>query len=83
MKHTNSYRKGHPNPQFFREDYLLLNGDRDFCFDDEDEGIDKEYYLNFPTDSLLINVPYPYQAKKSLLRLKCSPHCFQHVEVKN
>ena len=43
MKHTLSYRFGHPNPQFFRENYNVLNGEWDFVFDFLDEGIDKEY----------------------------------------
>ena len=67
MKHTLSYRFGHPNPQFFRENYKVLNGEWDFVFDFLDEGIDKEYNKNFPTDCLKINVPFPYQAKSSLI----------------
>ncbi len=69
MKHTLSYKKGHPNPQFFRENYIVLNGTWDFVFDFDDEGLDKQYYKSFPTDSLKINVPYPYQSKKSLIGL--------------
>lgn len=65
MKHVRSYFKGHPNPQFFRENFLSLNGEWDFCYDENDEGIDKEYFKSFPEEHLSINVPYPYQAKLS------------------
>ena len=65
MLHTKSYHKGHPNPQFYRKDFVLLDGEWDFLFDEEDQGIDKKYNESFPANSLKINVPYPYQAEKS------------------
>ena len=65
MLHTRSYHKGHPNPQKYRENYIILNGKWDFLFDEKDEGIDKEYFKEFPSKHLEINVPYPYQAKAS------------------
>ena len=48
MLHTKSYHKGHPNPQKYRENYILLNGTWDFLFDERDEGIDKQYFKEFP-----------------------------------
>lgn len=65
MLHTKSYHKGHPNPQLYRENYISLNGEWDFLFDELDEGMEKEYYKHFPKDNLKIIVPYPYQAKAS------------------
>ena len=44
MLHTKSYHKGHPNPQKYRENYLSLDGEWDFLFDENDEGMMKEYY---------------------------------------
>ena len=65
FKHTDSYHRGHPNPQCFREDYQLLNGQWKFYFDEEDVGINLKYYEKFPSDYSLINVPYAYQTKSS------------------
>ena len=65
MIHTKSYHQGHPNPQFYRKNYVLLNGDWDFIFDEKDEGIDKKYNESFPSNHLKINVPYPYQSVRS------------------
>lgn len=66
--HVKSYKKGHPNPQRYRKDFLSLNGEWDFCFDENDEGLLNHYELNFPA-SLKINVPYPYQCEKSGINL--------------
>ena len=48
MRHTKSYLKGHPNPQFTRKSFVLLDGYWDFAFDDNDEGIINKWYQNFP-----------------------------------
>jgi beta-galactosidase/beta-glucuronidase len=65
MKHTKSYHEGHPNPQGYRPDFLLLNGKWNFLFDDEDVGLSKKYYENFPKTKLIINVPYAYESPRS------------------
>lgn len=68
MNHVKSYHKGHPNPQKYRSDYTVLNGEWDFCFDENDEGLLAHYEINFPK-GLKINVPYPYQSEKSGINL--------------
>lgn len=65
MNQTLSYHKGHPNPQLFRKNYQILDGEWDFMFDEENIGIYKKWFLDFPSDCLKIIVPYPYQTKKS------------------
>ena len=65
MNHTKSYHQGHPNPQLYRQNYVLLNGEWDFVFDEEDQGITKKYNEVFPKDSRKIIVPYPYQSESS------------------
>lgn len=65
MYQTLSYQKGHPNPQFFRKDYELLDGEWEFKFDEEDVGIYKKWFLEFPEDCLKIKVPYSYHTKIS------------------
>ncbi len=69
VTHTRSYRQGHPNPQKFRESYTVLNGVWDFAFDEQNSGIKKHFEQNFPSSSLKINVPYPYQSPASGINL--------------
>ncbi len=68
-KHMLSYHVGHPNPQKFRSNYQLLNGEWAFVFDENDEGLDKNYQNSFPAEHLTIQVPYPYQAPASGINL--------------
>ena len=65
MLHTKSYHQGHPNPQRYRKDYVLLNGEWDFLFDEADIGMDQRYFEDFPRHALKINVPYAYQSESS------------------
>ena len=37
-------RNEYPRPQFRREEWLPLNGEWEFAFDDDNEGIKKGYY---------------------------------------
>ena len=43
MNQTLSYHKGHPNPQLFRKNYQILDGEWDFMFDEENIGIYKNF----------------------------------------
>lgn len=65
FKHTKSYHKNHPNPQFYRSNFLNLNGKWKFAFDEENIGILQGFYKEFPQNHLEINVPYAYQTFKS------------------
>lgn len=60
MRHTKSYIKGHPNPQFTRKDFVNLDGKWDFTFDDSNEGMKKNYINHFPA-KYKINVPVSYE----------------------
>lgn len=58
-------KAAYPRPDFIRENYINLNGSRQFAFDDDGslfkkakEGCDFTLPLN-------INVPFPYQSEKS------------------
>ncbi len=72
MRHTKSYLKGHPNPQFTRKSFVLLDGYWDFAFDDNDEGIINKWYQNFPKAHKIL-VPYAYQTIKSEINIQ-EPH---------
>ena len=57
-------RPEYPRPQFIREQWLNLNGEWSFSFDDNDKGEVEEWFKdkNFPRQ---INVPYCYQSDLS------------------
>ncbi|AXI10510.1 glycoside hydrolase family 2 [Oceanobacillus sp. 143] len=54
----------YPRPQLQREQWLNLNGEWDFAFDDEREGLTSKWYNAFPKN-MKINVPFAYQSKNS------------------
>ena len=57
-------RPEYPRPQFERDNWLNLNGDWDFSFDDSDIGLKSEWFLN-PQFNEKIIVPYAFQSKMS------------------
>jgi len=57
-------RKEYPRPDFVRKDWLNLNGEWSFEFDDEDKGI-RESWFNNPSFSRTIQVPFPFQSSLS------------------
>jgi len=57
-------RNEYPRPQFVRKEWLSLNGEWDFAFDDENQGLQKKWYMSFPKDRKII-VPFAYQTKMS------------------
>ncbi len=54
----------HPNPQNFRSNFLCLDGEWDFAFDRNDEGL-KNAWQNKTSFEDKILVPFVYQSKKS------------------
>lgn len=64
----NMYIKNdYPRPQFQRREWLNLNGQWDFCFDDEDCGISQAWYLGAADFGQKICVPFVYQSNASLI----------------
>jgi len=57
-------RSEYPRPQFVREDWINLNGEWNFAFDDNDEGIKANWFQN-PELKEKITVPYVFQSKLS------------------
>lgn len=51
-------RNEHPNPSFFRESYIILNGEWDFDFDFGNSGIDRKLYKADTEFSKKITVPF-------------------------
>lgn len=57
-------RNEYPRPQFRRQDWLSLNGEWDFAFDDEQVGLKEKWYNQFPEGKKIV-VPFAYQTAKS------------------
>ncbi|WP_431804089.1 glycoside hydrolase family 2 protein [Halobacillus andaensis] len=60
----NHVRNEYPRPQFVRKNWLNLNGEWNFSFDDKDEGLQDKWYRNFPQEKKIV-VPFAYQTIKS------------------
>lgn len=58
-------RKEYPRPQFQRAEWLSLNGEWEFAFDDSGEGLNKGYDTGKVSLPLKINVPFSYQYEAS------------------
>ncbi|GBU10692.1 hypothetical protein AwErysi_03080 [Erysipelotrichaceae bacterium] len=65
-------RTEYPRPQFEREEWQLLNGTWDFCFDRENIGLGQHWEQNFPSDeqAVKIEVPFVYQTALSGINRK-------------
>lgn len=59
------HRDEYPRPQFRRDDWIGLNGEWEFAFDDEDEGLVKGYDRGERSLPQRINVPFSYQYEAS------------------
>lgn len=57
-------RRVHPRPQFIRDNWLSLDGDWQFYFDDQDQGISEGWYKGLPQHQI-IRVPFTYETKLS------------------
>lgn len=58
------YCHDYPRPQFVRKNWINLNGEWKFCFDDSDQGEREKWYQGFDSQ-LKICVPFTYETKKS------------------
>ena len=57
-------RPEYPRPQFVRDDWLNLNGEWEFAFDDNDEGVEQSWFDGRALP-LRITVPFAYQTQLS------------------
>ncbi|MDH6365732.1 beta-galactosidase/beta-glucuronidase [Enterococcus sp. PF1-24] len=60
----NIERKNHPRPQFVRENWISLDGEWQFAFDDENQGLKNKWYQGLK-NSQLIQVPFTYETELS------------------
>ncbi|MGG3452600.1 glycoside hydrolase family 2 protein [Paenibacillus rhizolycopersici] len=61
---THMYIKDYPRPQFVREQWINLNGEWDFRFDDGNIGERENWYVDLQADRK-IQVPFTYETKRS------------------
>ena len=59
------HRTEYPRPQLVRTDWLNLNGEWDFEFDDANVGTSEKWFLTTKDFSKKIQVPFAYQTKLS------------------
>lgn len=57
-------RSEYPRPQFVRDRWITLNGQWDFAFDDENQGVLQEWYKDTIKQQQII-VPFAYQSEAS------------------
>src|SRR5690606_2431986 len=57
-------QKEYPRPQFQRDNWLNLNGEWNFSFDDHEMGLKEKWYRQFP-EGQKIKVPFAYQTENS------------------
>jgi beta-galactosidase/beta-glucuronidase len=57
-------RPEYPRPQFVRREWLNLNGEWEFAFDDANKGREMGWHFGLPLDKRII-VPFPYQSELS------------------
>ena len=75
------YRQEYPRPDFQRENWINLNGQWDFAFDDDNVGISQCWEVNFPVVRK-IEVPFCYQSKLSgIAEHEIHPILWYHREV--
>lgn len=53
-----------PRPDFYREEWIDLNGMWKFAYDDDERGLTEKWFFHFP-ESRMIRVPFCYQSKES------------------
>lgn len=57
-------RAEYPQPQWQRNQWHNLNGEWDFCFDDHNQGLMEQWFLNGPFNRKIV-VPFPFQSALS------------------
>jgi beta-galactosidase/beta-glucuronidase len=63
----------HPRPQLTRSEWVDLQGEWDFLFDEQDMGLGEGWWRRFPSEPLKIIVPFPPEAPASGIG-DTSPH---------
>lgn len=64
------FRNEHPNPNFKRADYIILNGEWDFEFDFGNSGEERKLYDKVASFSKKINVPFCPESELSGINYK-------------
>jgi beta-galactosidase/beta-glucuronidase len=62
---ANIPRPEYPEPQFMRSSWMSLNGEWNFAFDDQNQGLAKNWNTSGLPDPRAINVPYCFESQLS------------------
>lgn len=76
MKNVSIPRNEYPRPQFVRKNWLNLNGEWQFAFDDENIGVKEKWFQIVHPFKQKIIVPFAYQTKLSGINV---PSFHDHV----
>ncbi len=76
-------RNEHPNPNFYRENYIILNGEWDFDFDFGNSGIDRKLYKADTEFSKKIIVPFCPESELSGIGYKDFIHAVWYKKIVN
>ncbi|MDM5329098.1 sugar-binding domain-containing protein [Neobacillus sp. CF12] len=60
-----TFRPEYPRPQLVRKEWLNLNGEWDFAFDDNNTGVKEKWFQTEDAFDQKINVPFAYQTELS------------------
>ena len=74
VEQTNIPRPEYPRPHFVRDEWLNLNGEWEFAFDDDEVGVN-EYWFDGRKLPLKITVPFAYQTELSGINDKTVHEC--------
>ncbi len=69
-----SYIPNYPRPQLVRDSFLLLDGEWDFCFDENHSGENDGYPYGFEPE-YKINVPFTYETEASGVNIQKVHNC--------
>lgn len=62
---TNQHRAEYPRPQFVRDNWVNLNGEWEFAFDDDNAGTREQWHLGNKPLAQRIQVPFAFQSSLS------------------
>lgn len=62
---TNQQRAEYPRPQFMRDNWVNLNGEWEFAFDDDNAGTREQWHLGNKPLARRIQVPFAFQSSLS------------------
>ena len=73
MNEKREKKENSPRPDWYREEWIDLNGSWQFAFDDDGKGMEEEWYREHAY-TMTIQVPFCFQSKASGIGLAKEAH---------